>query len=122
MHSDGYHRCLQFLIVDLNKSEVGPSNIYFFFSIFFIFFFQKSNFYSKITKNCFTGFPFFHTSVRHSDNILMSFLLSVLRNLRVLGEWPVGLFECFAQNCQSGVKLVCSSRCDAVVGQGGGDS
>ena len=42
--SDGYHRCLQFLILDLHKSEVGPSNIYiYFFSIFY--FFQKSFFY-----------------------------------------------------------------------------
>ena len=36
--SDGYHRCLQFLILDLHKSEVGPSNIFFLF-------FQKSIFY-----------------------------------------------------------------------------
>ena len=53
--SDGYHRCLQFLILDLHKSEVGPSNIYiyifFFFYFFqkknsiFFFFFQKSIFY-----------------------------------------------------------------------------
>ena len=54
--SDGYHRCLQFLILDLHKSEVGPSNIYiFFFSN--LFFFSKINFLLKITKNCFTGFP-----------------------------------------------------------------
>ena len=32
--SDEYHIFLQFLILDLHKSEVGPSNIY-------IFFFQK---------------------------------------------------------------------------------
>ena len=25
--SDGYHMCLLFLILDLHKSEVGPSNI-----------------------------------------------------------------------------------------------
>ena len=42
--SDGYHMCLLCLILDLHKSEVGPSNIYiYFFSIFF--FFQKSIFY-----------------------------------------------------------------------------
>ena len=29
---------VQFLILDLHKSEVGPSNIYLFFSIFFFFF------------------------------------------------------------------------------------
>ena len=28
--SDGYHRFLQFLILDLHKSEVGPSNLLFF--------------------------------------------------------------------------------------------
>ena len=45
--------------------------------------------------------------------------------LRGLGECelvhstqPVGLFECFAHTCQSGVKLVCALRCDAVVGVG----
>ena len=32
--SDEYHRCLQFLILDLHKSEVGPS-IYFIFLFFF---------------------------------------------------------------------------------------
>ena len=26
--SDGYYRFLQFLMLDLHKSEVGPSNIY----------------------------------------------------------------------------------------------
>ena len=30
--SDEYHIFLQFLILDLHKSEVGPSNIYIFFS------------------------------------------------------------------------------------------
>ena len=45
--SDGYHRCLQFLILDLHKSEVDPSNINIYIYIFF---------FSKITKNCFTGF------------------------------------------------------------------
>ena len=34
--SDEYHRFLQFLILDLHKSEVGPSNISF-FSFFFYF-------------------------------------------------------------------------------------
>ena len=57
--SDGYHMCLLFLILDLHKSEVGPSNIYiyiyiyiyiffsqiFFFHFFPFFFFQKSFFY-----------------------------------------------------------------------------
>ena len=63
--SDGYHMCLLFLILDLHKSEVGPSNIYiyiyifFFLQFFFFFFFSKINFLSKITKNCFTGFPVF---------------------------------------------------------------
>ena len=41
--SDGYHRCLQFLILDLQKSEVGPSNIYIFFFVQFFFWVQKSN-------------------------------------------------------------------------------
>ena len=36
--SDGYHRCLQFLILDLHKTEVGPSNIYIFLFNFFFFF------------------------------------------------------------------------------------
>ena len=47
--SDEYHRFLQFLILDLHKSEVGPSNIcfpFFFFS-FFPFFFR----YSFLSKN-----------------------------------------------------------------------
>ena len=44
--SDGYHRCLLFLILDSHKSEVGPSNIYIYIYIFFFpFFFQKSIFY-----------------------------------------------------------------------------
>ena len=38
--SDGYHRCLQFLILDLHESEVGPSNIYIYIFFFFFFFFQ----------------------------------------------------------------------------------
>ena len=64
LDSDGYHMCLLFLILDLHKSEVGPSNIYFFhffFPFFFpnVFFSPKFNFLLKITKNCFTGFPVF---------------------------------------------------------------
>ena len=43
--SDGYHRCLQFLILDLHKSEVGPSNIYIYF--FFQFFFFQNHFFIK---------------------------------------------------------------------------
>ena len=35
--SDEYHRFLQFLILDLHKSEVGPSNFFFFFFFFFLF-------------------------------------------------------------------------------------
>ena len=35
--SDEYHRFLQFLILDLHKSEVGPS-LFFFFPFFFFFF------------------------------------------------------------------------------------
>ena len=59
--SDGYHMCLLFLILDLHKSEVGPSNIYIYIYIFFFFFFffSKIIFLLKITKNCFTGFPVF---------------------------------------------------------------
>ena len=36
--SDGYHRCFQFLILDLHKSEVGPTIFFFFF---------KNNFFIK---------------------------------------------------------------------------
>ena len=43
--SDGYHRCLQFLILDLHKSEVGASNIY--ISFFLSFFFFKNHFFNK---------------------------------------------------------------------------
>ena len=39
--SDGYHRCLQFLILDLHKSEVGLSNIYIYIYIYIFFFFFK---------------------------------------------------------------------------------
>ena len=39
--SDGYHKFLHFLILDLHKSEVGPSNLPFFLAIFF---------FSKIKK------------------------------------------------------------------------
>ena len=41
--SDEYHRFLQFLIPDLDKSEVDHSNIYIYIYIFFsnFFFFQK---------------------------------------------------------------------------------
>ena len=45
--SDEYHRFLQFLILDLHKSEVGPSNIFFFF------FFSKNLFFSKIISKIF---------------------------------------------------------------------
>ena len=38
---------LQFLILDLHKSEVGPSNTFFFFFHFFIFF-KNNFFFSKI--------------------------------------------------------------------------
>ena len=63
--SDGYHMCLLFLILDLHKSEVDPSNIYIYIYIcfsllfFFHYFFSKINFLLKITKTCFTGFPVF---------------------------------------------------------------
>ena len=48
--SDGYHRCLPFLILDLHKSEVGPSNIYiiFFFFFFFFFFFPFFFFFKNL--------------------------------------------------------------------------
>ena len=35
MTSDGYHIFLHFLILDLHKSEVGPSNLLFFCHFFF---------------------------------------------------------------------------------------
>ena len=42
-----YHRFLQFLILDLHKSDVGPS---IFFSIFLQFFFSKINLLFKNKK------------------------------------------------------------------------
>ena len=45
---DGYHRFLQFLILDLHKSEVGASK-FFCFPSFIHFFFSKV-IYSKIKK------------------------------------------------------------------------
>ena len=49
--SDGYHMCLLFLILDLHKSEVGPSNIYIYIYryiyIFFFFFFPLQFFFSN---------------------------------------------------------------------------
>ena len=55
MTSDGYHRYLHFLILDLHKSEVGPSNLLLFSSFFSnLFFFQKSNFHLKIKKEDFS--------------------------------------------------------------------
>ena len=70
IESDGYHRCLQFLILDLHKSEVGPSNIYifFFFNCFFCFFknqiFIKNNRFSHECK----------TLGQHLDVDLVSYL------------------------------------------------
>ena len=48
--SDEYHRFLQFLILDLHKSEVGPSLLLFFFPFFFFFFFFKNEICIKKLK------------------------------------------------------------------------
>ena len=45
--SDGCHRFLQFLILDLHKSEVGPSNIYILFFFLSFFFFKNQIFIQK---------------------------------------------------------------------------
>ena len=44
MTSDGYHRFLQFIILDLHKSEVGPSNLLLFS------FFSKTKFLFEFKK------------------------------------------------------------------------
>ena len=60
--SDGYHMCLLFLILDLHKSEVGPSNIYIYIYIdiyiYIFFFFSPSNFFFQIFFSIFF-FKFF---------------------------------------------------------------
>ena len=59
--SDGYHRCLLFLILDLHKSEVGSSNIYIYIYIYFFFF--KNIFFMKNNQKLFHRFPRFPMSV-----------------------------------------------------------
>ena len=72
-----------FFILDLHKSEVGPSNIYLFSKIPNFLLFQQVflPLYTRVKivrplKLLFQRCPGFPTSVRHSYNILMSFLFS----------------------------------------------
>ena len=62
---DVYHRFLQFLILDLHKSEVGPSNFFFsklnflFKNLFFLLLLSKIKFlFKKKLKTDFSG-PFY---------------------------------------------------------------
>ena len=55
MTSDGYHRVLSFLILDLHKSEVGPSNLLFVVNFFFFVSFLFKNYKKKKKKKISAG-------------------------------------------------------------------